>query len=753
MPTFHVHITGIVQGVGFRPFVYKLAQQLQLTGWVCNDNDGVHIRFNAEEEKANNFCQTIIHNPPQNAVIHKYSLTKSDDEIFYDFTIIKSKTETAPDVLLTPDIAICNQCNHEIEDPSNRRYNYAFTICLQCGPRYSIIHQLPYDREHTTMLQYEMCDECKAEYEDVNNRRHYSQTNSCPNCAITIHLHDNNKKIITSNAVKIIELTEKYFNEGKIVAIKGIGGFLLMCDAANATSIKLLRERKQRPAKPFAVMYDAFEDAEGDVLMNEIEKKALLSKEAPIVLCTMRDKNQSSLQKGLITDGLDKLGVFLPYTPLLKLITARFKKPLIATSGNLSGSPIIYKDEDALQWLTAFADYIITFDREIVAPQDDSVVQFSATGKRIIMRRSRGLAPNYFPNPFQTKTPVLAMGAELKSAFTLLDKNLYISQFLGDQETYESQQSYKSTLQHLQTLLKIEPQKILIDKHPDYNVSLLGYEIAASKKLPVIEVQHHVAHFCAVLAENDLLQSEEKILGVIWDGTGYGDDSQIWGGEFFSFYKNHIERTTHLRYFPQLLGDKMSKEPRLSAMALLQNEPEIVMRNFNEDEFNFFRKQLFNKENISTSSMGRFLDGIASLLGILQRNSYEGEAAMKLEVAAKQCRVKHFDSYDIVYVNQIINWQGIVKGLLSDKNQDVEITYIARKVFVSLVRMIEKIALKAGVKTIVFSGGVFQNCFLVDLIEEMLSGNYQLCFHRQLSPNDECISFGQLGYFKMKSEK
>lgn len=770
MVTYHIHITGIVQGVGFRPFVCKLALDKGLKGWVCNDTDGVHIEFNAnDEDAAKAFYHQIIKHPPKNALIEKHSFIQIEQKVFEGFSIIKSQSSVQPDLLLTPDIAVCADCKKEIEDAGNSRFEYAFTTCLNCGPRYSITSQLPYDRENTTMSHLKMCGSCNAEYNDIYNRRHYSQTNSCPECSIPVHLFDNNRKKLSSDAKNILECVNEQLSDGKILAVKGIGGYLLLCDATNAAPIRLLRERKQRPSKPFAVMYDRIENAERDVLINEIEKKALLSNEAPIVLCQLRESTTGGLQKDLITGGLDRSGVFLPYTPLLKLITHRFKKPLIATSGNLSGSPIIYKDADALQWLTGFADYIITFDREIVAPQDDSVVQFSATGRRIIVRRSRGLAPNYFPNPFQTKTPALAMGAELKGAFALLGKNLYISQFLGDQESYESQESYKSTLQHLQNVLKINPQKIIVDKHPGYNVSLLGKEMAKQNHLPVTEVQHHVAHFAAVLCENDCIvrntnvmrsvfashhyavaSGDKKILGVIWDGTGYGDDGQIWGGEFFLYKENNFERIAHLQYFPQLMGDKMSKEPRLSALALCNGNPEIGKNNFSNDELNLFIKLLQQKSALQTSSMGRFLDGIASLLGILQYNTYEGEAAMKLEALARSCSKKNFEYYNVGFDDGFINWKPFTEDVINDKKRNTEIEYIARKVFVSLVRMIELVAEKYEINKIAFSGGVFQNVFLIDLIEEILGNNYELFFHQQLSPNDECISFGQLMVEEMK---
>lgn len=746
MPTYHIHFSGIVQGVGFRPLVCQLAIARQLRGWVCNGNDGLHIQINATENEAKEFYNTLLLNPPVNAVILKHSFSKVNDKCFSEFEIVNSLDSQDTDLLLTPDIAICEKCKTEIEEPANRRHHYAFTTCLQCGPRYSIVTKLPYDRERTTMADYKMCADCTEEYNNIYNRRHYSQTNSCPKCAISIHLYNNKKEKISGNTEEIISLASSYFNEGKILAIKGIGGYLLMCDATKPGPINLLRKRKERPAKPFAVMYDNIEKAEEDVMISDVERKVLTGKVAPIVLCALRKSHSSNLKRELIAPGLDKLGVFLPYTPLLKLITEKLKRPLIATSGNLSGSPIIYKDEEALLRLSSFADYIITFDRDIVTPQDDSVVQFAKSGKQIIIRRSRGIAPNYFPNPFETHEPILAMGAELKSAFALLDKNnLYISQFLGDQQSYDSQAGYQATLTHLKNLLKIYPKKILIDKHPGYNVSQLGREIGQMEKIAICKIQHHIAHFFAVLGENNLLNSKEKILGIVWDGTGYGDDENIWGGEFFGLENQKVTRVAYLDYFPQLLGDKMSREPRLSALALCGHH-EMIAEKFKEDEYELFLKHIKLNDGLKTSSMGRFLDGMASLLNIVQFNTFEGEAAMKLEVAARQCPVNHFEFYEVSYDKGMLKWNKIPEGVIKDVLQNIEKSYIARKVFVSLVKMIELVAHDFSSKKIAFSGGVFQNVFLVDLIEEMLGKKYDLIFHKQLSPNDESISFGQMAY-------
>lgn len=385
----------------------------------------------------------------------------------------------------------------------------------------------------------------------------------------------------------------------------------------------------------------------------------------------MRVKNEpvSGLCTEAVAPGLGKIGALLPYTPLLCLIMEGWNKPLVATSGNLSGTPIIYTDEDALLWLTDYADFIISFEREIVAPQDDSVLQFTShTMHPIILRRSRGLAPNYFPATFLNSQPVLAMGAELKSAFAIsTGRNLYVSQYLGDQANYESQVSFDYTLSHLQQLLQFAPERILTDSHPNYFVSQKGKELAEEWNIPVTGIQHHKAHFAAVLAENELLNIDEKILGVIWDGTGYGEDEQIWGGEFFLLEEGEMNRYMHLEYFPQLLGDKMSKEPRVSAVSLLRNSMDQLMEIkdlFSAAEREFYLKLLQQKQELLTSSMGRLLDGIAAILKIQSINSYEGEAAMKLEAIARSCKTESMDYYPVTINKNRLDWSALIHELL-----------------------------------------------------------------------------------------
>jgi hydrogenase maturation protein HypF len=749
MRTYHIHIKGIVQGVGFRPYVCRVAENMKLTGCVSNTNDGVHIAVNADEEKAKDFYQHIIQNPPVNAIITDHSIEEIEKKKYNGFSIIHSITNTEPDLLLTPDIAICDTCREEIHDPANRRYGYAFTTCLNCGPRYSIQTALPYDRNNTTMHDLHMCFACDAEYQNINDRRHFSQTNSCWDCEIKLHYYEAGGG--RQEAGDIITLVAQDILAGKIVAVKGVGGYLLLCDATNEEAIRTLRDRKQRPAKPLAIMYPTIEMAEDDLELRSSEIQALKSKAAPIVLC--KTKNNLGICFDLIAPGLDKIGMMLPGSPLLELLASALKIPVVATSGNISGSPIIYKDEDALDNLFEVADRILSYDREIVAPQDDSVMQFTETGQQIILRRSRGLAPNYFPAPFKGNGDrILAMGAEMKSSFAIQQKNLYISQYLGDQGSVESQESYSKTFAHLKHLLHFEPSVILADKHPSYNVSALGRKIAEEQKVKLIEVQHHEAHFAAVLAENHLTENEEPVIGFIWDGTGYGDDEQIWGGEVFMYRDQEIDRKLHLKYFPQILGDKMSREPRLSALSLLHDMPEfhgVIHSQFTHSEWAYYHKLLKQEEHLQTSSIGRFLDGLAAILGICTHNSFEGEAAMKLEALARGSNHHSSFSYPMPVISDSIDTGLFLEELMTDVLHGYNKAWIAGKIFNSLAIMIDEISDRYHTRDIAFSGGVFQNALLTDLIIRQMGRRKNLYFHKQLSPNDECISFGQLGMYHM----
>lgn len=759
LPTYEIQLKGIVQGVGFRPYVYRLAESMQVPGWVSNTANGVYIRINASEAQAALFYESLLAHPPANAHITAHEFRRSEPEEFKAFTIRQQPSSDQPDLLLTPDIALCENCRQEIRGPENKRYRYPFTTCLNCGPRYSISKDLPYEREHTAMAPFSMCPSCSSEYTDLNDRRFYSQTNSCKTCAVTMHLYASSGNEITHDTERIFFLIKDAIKEGKIIALKGNGGYLLLCDATNKEAIETLRLRKKRPSKPFALLYADLKMAAADVLLRDDEVKALESTAAPIVLCPKKNDCGNKICVDSIAPGLDKIGVMLPNSPLLSIIADDAGQPLICTSGNISGSPLIYKDEEALKNLADIADLILTHDREILIPQDDSILQFSENGQRIILRRARGLAPNYFPHTFKAIHPtILAAGAEIKSAFALQhNSNLYISQYLGDQSSLESQESYIHTLEHFFRLFRTKPNKILIDKHPSYFVSQLGKEISKSMNAhPVFEVQHHQAHFGAVLAEHELLQSDVPVLGFIWDGTGYGDDQQIWGSEIFIYKDKGMERVGHLEYFPHLLGDKMSKEPRLSALSLLERLQEYLSKmesNFSRTEWTYFQKLLTAQNKTYTSSMGRFLDGLACLLGIGTHNSYEGESAMLMEALARQSQTRSADFYPMPFVNGILDWTPFLIAFMEDIARRKERAEIAWKVFYSLARSVERVSDEYLTNKLAFSGGVFQNALMTDLLIKLLAGKKELYFHRQLSPNDECIGFGQLACYQISSSK
>ncbi|MEO7907912.1 MAG: carbamoyltransferase HypF [Saprospiraceae bacterium] len=627
-----MQLTGKVQGVGFRPFVYQLAQYFELTGCVHNSGDGVNIEFNADELTAQLFYEQILSKAPPLSFIISHSLIKKTFIPHEGFKIHPSQNGDCS-VLVPPDFAICEECRKEIGNPENRRYRYAFTTCTQCGPRYSIISKPPYDREHTSMAAFEMCPSCLEEYNDPLTRRHYSQTNSCPHCPVMMKLFDTRKNLIESNQEQIIHKICQLWNEGKIVAIKGIGGYLFTCDASNATTIQQLRKRKHRPSKPFALMFRDVQDLKNVANVTDAELAELQSVASPIVL--VRVMPGSKLPVEDIAPGLSYVGAMLPYTPLYDLLLETYDKPIVATSGNLSGAPIVFEDEMALNELNSVADFILVNTQEISAPQDDSVVVFSRYAQqRMILRRARGFAPFYFLQGISlTDTTILATGALLKNTFTLLHhRNLHISQYLGDTTNYNVQKNYEAVLQHFLGLINMHPEIVLVDKHPDYYTTQLGKLLATQWSSQLISVQHHEAHFASVLTEHRLLDEAEPILGVVWDGTGYGNDGHIWGGEFFVFDQRHISRLNHFEYFNHMLGDKMASEPRISAFSLcykMEDAIGLLKSKFSAEEWNNYL-HLIQYNKLKTSSAGRLFDAVASMLGLIDKSSYEGQAALLL---------------------------------------------------------------------------------------------------------------------------
>ncbi len=758
--TWQIHIEGQVQGVGFRPFVFQLAKEWQLKGWVNNSADGVHIEFNASENTAQLFLQQVISRAPHLAVITQYSMVRKTRVTHLNFTIQTSSSTMAPAMMMAPDVAMCAVCREEILDHTNRRYQYAFTTCTQCGPRYSIMEHLPYDRENTSMKNFIMCNKCNHEYHDPDNRRHFSQTNSCPECPVVMSLHEHHQ-LVDDHQSTIISNICRLWEEGKIIAIKGMGGYLLTCDASNASAICELRKRKYRPSKPFAVLFPDLKTLEKEVILHPAAISELLHETAPIVLLPVLEKDSSALVKNNIAPALSTIGVMLPYTPFFHLLMKRFSKPVVATSANISHAPIVFQ-ENLQHELNTIADYVLVHDRNIIAPQDDSVVSFSRHFKqKIIVRRARGYAPLFPLRIFSLHgITAVAMGALLKSTFTLLHRNnIHVSQYLGNMDNYDAQVRFTYLLHHYLELFQTRPEVILVDLHPGYFTTQEGIELSKFFNCPVVSIQHHEAHFAAILGEHELQSTMEPVLGVIWDGTGLGTDHQVWGGEFFSYHHETMKRIAHFDTFDYLLGDKMSMEPRLSAFSLCQgitSGRSLVKPKFSPREWMNYHKILASNQ-LKTSSVGRIFDAVASLLGLADILHHEGEAALLLEDQASVFFKKGMD-IPLEWMMELqpevaLSSRLLINEVISKIISGCNAAEIAAWFHVRLVMVIASMALLHGTHKICFSGGVFQNGVLADLCIKILGKQYQLYFHNQLSPNDENISFGQLTrYCMLKSE-
>lgn len=749
MQSWHIHIEGRVQGVGFRPFIYRLANAMNIKGEVANTSNGVHIHLVASKVVLDEFIERIRKEAPSASRIVEINYKLKEDKDYESFTIIESHKKTTAKLLITPDIALCPKCKKELLDRNNKRFNYPFTTCTQCGPRYSVMRQLPYDRKTTTMKPFVMCTTCDEEYADVNNRRFYSQTNSCPDCGV-------NLKWITDapGDVEPISHAISLLKKGAIVAVKGIGGFLLLVDATNKKAIKTLRKRKNRPSKPFACLFKNIEKVKSYAKVNSKESELLGSAEAPIVLLKIK-KSTKDLAFEAIAPGLSTIGAMLPYAPILEMIASKMEVPLVATSANVSGSPIIYKDDDALRLLGGIADAILSNDRQITFPQDDSVVAISPKYQKLVMmRRSRGYAPSLTIPEGRLPNNILAMGAEMKSAFGFTsDGNTYLSQYLGDTSKFESQEAYDYTFKNLTEMMNPEIECVLVDSHPNYNVTQKGIKWANNHERPFIKVQHHKAHFAAVLEEHNLLAQGDPVLGVVWDGTGYGDDHNMWGGEFFRLKNNAISRIHHLGYMPVIGGNRMALEPSVATIAAMW--PEMPGKVWMRKRFSPVEQgvlpQLAENAQIYTSSVGRLFDAAAGLLCKKRKNTFEGEAAMALQELAQKSKLAHWDPYCLSLRKNTLNPQYLLSNIDLDKKNQVPVEDLALRFHQTLVQWIAFVSDINMIHKIAFSGGVFQNTLLVDMIFERLGSRHDLYFHNILPPNDENIALGQLAMCKFES--
>ena len=747
MISYEIHISGRVQGVGFRPFIFNLAEEFQLKGYVSNDELGVIIVCQGENSET--FFKEIHHRKPKSSEIIFSEIKEIETaEIFENFFIKPTEKNIVVDIPLTPDFATCESCETELFDEKNPRYFYPFTTCTQCGPRYSITKKFPFERENTAIEVFKMCPNCLAEYKNPDDVRFHSQTNSCPNCGIQIWLKDNLGNEFKGSNKEIFEKLAEELSKGKIIALKNTAGYLLMCDATNSEAVSELRKRKRRPTKPFAVLFSGISKMQEYLEISELQIQHFKSSESPIIVTKIKEVKDLAIEE--ISPNMNSVGAMFPYSGTLKLISKTFGKPLIATSGNFHGSPICSTTEEAEQILGKIADYFLHNTLEIQHPQDDSVIKFSLKHQqKLVFRRSRGFAPNYFfaeelSQLNKEKNKILSLGGDLKNTFAIVPNNhVYISEYIGDLANFETYERFENTVKSYQKIFNFSPEIILKDLHPKYENQNI---ISKFSNVKLEEIQHHKAHFASILGEKKLWKND-KVLGIIWDGIGFGTSTEIWGGEFFLFENKRIKRFAQLENFAWILGDKMSKTPKISALSISANNEDLKFA-FDENEWKIYT-QLIEKSEVKTSSMGRFFDAVSFVLGYEKPIFFEGESAMWLEKISQETFENNIKITDYLEEEKFENiptkklFSRILKEKMSGKN-DGE---IGLNFHYTLIKAIEKTAEKNNIKDLAFSGGVWQNALLVDLAIDVLGEKFSLNFHEKLSPNDENISFGQLNYY------
>lgn len=737
-------ISGVVQGVGFRPFVYQLANRYKLNGFILNNTAGVNIEIEGAQQTIDAFMNALHNELPPLARIDTLLSEVSTYVGHTCFEILQSETENDKSALVSPDIAICDNCLQEMKDPGNRRYVYPFINCTDCGPRYSIIDTLPYDRPNTSMHSFDMCEACREEYTDPLDRRFHAQPISCPHCGPTLRLLDTSAKVL-GEGEDALALTADAIKKGSIVAVKGLGGFHLICDATNTMAIEALRQRKQRPLKPFAVMFPTIQMLKEFSEISSEEEGIIRAKEKPIVIVS---KKSNSHLSELVAPEIDRIGVFLPYTPLHHLLLEALDILLVATSANLSDEPIIRNSTELIEKLGAVVDLVLDHDRDILNANDDSVVQMAGTEK-ITLRMARGYAPKSIKLPFKSKKKILAVGANQKNSITLIfEDTLIISPHIGDLNSLEAFEYFERTLESFKGFYDFEPEVIVCDKHPEYMTTKWAKEMKMTDpNIEIIEVQHHYAHLLAGMAESQL---DEKVLGFAFDGTGYGDDGSIWGGEVMLADNQHYERLFSLTPFRLLGGNKAIKEPRRVALSLLFETytlDEIVglklalIKQFSREEIDLLHgawKQGINAP--LTSSMGRLFDAVASLADIVHVSSFEGESGLIMEGYVDDIITKTFP-FEID--RGVIMLESMIRVMVDMKDKEKMVSMF----FNTVIEIIFEIAKKYPSLPLFFSGGVFQNKVLVEkIIKRCKNENRSYYFQNETAINDGGISLGQAWY-------
>lgn len=745
-----IKISGVVQGVGFRPFVYALANKYKLRGFVLNDGEGVAIEAQGENENLVAFLREIESAAPPLSRIDALRVEDIECSVDDGFCIVQSQKNVLT-TMLSPDMSICDDCRREMFDKKNRRYLYPFINCINCGPRYTIIKNLPYDRKNTSMQNFIMCDKCKEEYEDPTNRRYHAQPISCYECGPElefISLMD----FCQAKDKEAIENICECIRAGKTVAVKGLGGFHLVCDARNEEAVMLLRINKHRPTKPLAVMFENMQSIQKVCKVSKSEKALILSKERPIVL--VKKKKQQQLLCKYIAPNIGKIGVFLPYTPVHELILKKLKFPIVATSANLSDEPIIKEQQELFKKLLLVVEASLNHNRDIVNGCDDSVMM-QVANQNITLRLARGFAPLSFITEIKKSKKVLALGAQQKSTITLaFDGNIVISPHIGDLNTVGAMEYFRQTVQTFERVYDFKPDIIVCDKHPRYETSKWAKEyIQDHPSCELLQVQHHYAHALSTMAEYGL---KEEVLAFCFDGTGYGDDGILWGGEVLLATPQKYNRVYHIEEFTLIGGEKAIKEPKRVALSILfelfsldeiKSMHHEFLSSFTQKEIETFylmRKKGIN--SVKTTSVGRLFDAVYALCGFYEPLQYEGESGMIMESLSREFLTKK--GYTFTFNNGVISYKNVIKEILAESKKE----QISAKFINALAELILNISMQYKNKRVILSGGVFQNSCLLERIVTLFqenSINYSIV--SKVPVNDGGISLGQ-AYYALNKE-
>jgi hydrogenase maturation protein HypF len=744
-----ISIRGVVQGVGFRPFVYQLATKHNLKGWVCNTSEDVMIDVEGERDTLEQFLANLKTLAPPLSHIESITTDRKPAIGYERFEIRDSISREGKYQLVSPDIATCSACLKEVLSPADRRFRYPFTNCTNCGPRFTIIEDIPYDRPKTTMRSFKMCPQCQKEYNNPLDRRFHAQPNACPHCGPRLQLVDSRGNPVPEDDA--LAAVSRLLKEGRIVAIKGIGGFLLACDATSDRAVALLRQRKKRPSKPLAIMLATIEDVEEHCSVSRAEEALLTSPQCPIVLLKWRAESSVS---PLVAPQLRYLGVMLPYTPLHHVLCREVGRPLVMTSGNLSEEPIAKDNDEALRRLRGIADYFLLHNRGIYARYDDSVT-IVEKDKLQLIRRARGYAPYPIRLPFKAKQ-VLACGAELKNTFCLTrDEYAFLSQHIGDMENMETLEHFETTIELYKRLFRIQPEVVAYDMHPEYLSTKFAKAMAGASDISFVPVQHHHAHIVSCLADNGLM---EPAIGVALDGTGFGSDGCIWGGEFLRADYRGFERLGHLQYVPLPGGAAAIERPYRMAISYLisllgkgvLNQGLPFLSQVDSLEINLIQKQIEQGVNSPlTSSCGRLFDAVSALIGVRGRIDYEAQAAIELEMVADESETGSYpfaimerDGMNVVYLAELFS------AIITDIGKGVSPARISARFHHTLAQVVkemcQRLASRTGMNRVALSGGVFQNRRLFRLTVSALEGvGLEVLTHREVPANDGGVSLGQ----------